>query len=78
MNGNKSAELLVDAETVEVGPNTDLTCHDDYAPGATPDQAQGTGLIWSQLTGIGKTCRIDKTKDTLETVHSPSTSPNHR
>jgi len=41
MNDNESTELLIYAETVEAGPNADLTRHDDCAPGATSDQAQG-------------------------------------
>jgi len=78
MDDNGSTEPLIHAETVEADPNADLTRQDDCAPGATSDQAQGTELIWSQLTWIGKTCQLDKTKDTLETVHSPPTSSNRR
>jgi len=42
MSDNESTELLIYAETIEAGPNTDLTCHNDCAPGANSDQAQGS------------------------------------
>jgi len=75
MNDNESTELLIYAETVQAGPNADLTRHDDCAPGATSDQAQGNR---ADLESADLDREDLKTKDTLETVHSPPTSPNHR
>ena len=49
MNDNEPTVLLIYAEAVEAGPNTDsdLTRYDDCAPGSggTPDQVQGDSRL---------------------------------